>query len=152
LQVTDEHTGAAPSEIRDVSTSINRGQGPTGGCGTQSRSSCDDMGSVQVHFEPAFDSDGGDVGYRVELIAGTAPGYSLTESQGRVVLPAYRDETDGRAVLNFYWDDGDTDSQESLDFTITLTPVDAQGNEGPISDPIHIRDDGSGGCALGTQR
>ncbi len=48
------------------------------------------------------------------------------------------------------WNDGKTEEdQGSLDFTITVTAVDIDGNRGPASGPIPIRDPGrASGCAL----
>ena len=155
LEVANGRGGEAPSGIGDPSVTLSRGNGThASGCG-RSSTSCDDMGSFQVHFTLATDADSppNRVGYRIELVAGRAPGYSLAEYLGRVLVPnSYFDDPEGRGTLFFHWDDGDTDDQEDVDFTITLTPVDIDGNEGPVSDPIRIRDGGSDGCSVGERR
>ena len=155
LEVANGRGGEAPSGIADPSVTLSRGKGPrASGCG-RSSTSCDDMGSFQVHFTLATDADSAPnrVGYRVEVIAGAAPGYSLSEYEGRVLVTnSYFDDPEGRGTLFFHWDDGDTDDQEDIDVTITLTPVDIDGNEGPVSDPIRIRDDDGGACSVGERR
>jgi hypothetical protein len=124
LEVGDGDTGEAPSGIGDPSATVKRGQGPTGGCAQQS-SSCDDMGSFRVHFTAATDVDSSpkSVGYRVEVIAGMAPRYSLDEYLDGVLVPQFDADDGDAATLYFHWPDGDSDDQESIDFTITLTPV-----------------------------
>jgi hypothetical protein len=151
LEVGSDHAGEAPSGIGDPSATVHRGNGPdSSGCG-QSSTSCDDMGSVIVNFEVATDVDSTaeTVGYRVEVISGTAPGSSSTQFTDQVLVPSFHSDDDRIGTLYFHWVDGATDDQESVDFTITLTPVDANGNEGPTSDPIRIQDEGSSGCAVG---
>jgi hypothetical protein len=153
LEVGDDHAGEAPSGIAGPSATVHRGNGPDStGCGQSSSTSCDDMGSVILNFEVATDVDSTreSVGYRVEVIAGTAPGSSFSQSTDQVLVPSFHSDDEHIGTLYFHWDDGATDDQEGIDFTITLTPVDANGNEGPTSDPIRIQDEGSSsGCAVG---
>jgi hypothetical protein len=150
LLADGSHTGAAPGPAGDATYTVKRGQGPrSNGC-SQSLTSCDGDGQIGLHFRPSTDSESGpgDVGYRIEVVAGSAPA-----SIDIVTDPIVPTVAGNEATIYLDWDDGSTDDQESIDFSITLTPVDRNGNEGPTSAPIHVHDGGSGGgCAIERRR
>jgi hypothetical protein len=140
-------TGAAPGPVADISYSVQRGKGPTGGCGRSMATSCDDIGAITLHFTAATDADSKntEVGYRVSFVGKAPAGLTLPDAPS----PPYFEQDDDRdATVWLHWADGATDDQEHLDFTLTITPVDSHGNVGPTSAPIHVIDDGSGGCGL----
>ena len=139
--------GVAPPEASsELDFSIKRGQGPKdAGCWGISASSCDDLGFLEIRFTPPLDDNtpAESMGYRVTWKSGQLPNGMLAPPYSTVFAP------DG--LIRLYWDDGATDEQEPLDFTITLTAIDAAGNEGPPSKPLHIRDAGShppSGCGI----
>jgi len=130
-----------PEPPTDVSVMITRGpRADSGGCGNDRVStSCDGIGILQLQLnEPATDDQTApeNMGYLIEVIDGSLPrGLSI---------PA----TALRSTLVFSWMDDDTEGQEIIAFSVTLTPVDEAGNVGSASDPIRIYDPGSSeGCA-----
>lgn len=142
-------TGVAPGAVGRGSLEIKRGESGGGDCNGLS-DSCDDIGVITLTFEPAADEDSprSDVGYRVDVVDGKAP---FPESDIAEPRPGFDDGA--RSIIWFRWADGASDDQEPLDFSLTLTPVDRDGNFGPTSAPIHIRDGGGGcGCRLGARR
>lgn len=154
LNVESTGTGIAPGPIGEVSYTIQRGRGPKDeGCGKQSGTSCDDIGTLTLHFAPSADpdSDTSAVGYRLRVTGGALPpGLQLPSEPlvGMGVAP----QSEGTLFLT--WIDGASDDQESVDFSLTLTPVDADGNTGPTSPAVHVHDEGSsgGGCNVHRHR
>jgi hypothetical protein len=133
-----------PEPPTDVSVIVNRAfRTERGGCGNNLSSSCDGFANIQVVLNaPATDDQtaAANMGYRVEVVDGTPP--------GGVSIPAEAVRAMNGTELSFGWFDGDTEAQEVIAFSITLTPVDERGNTGPTSDPIRIYDPGSSeGCA-----
>jgi hypothetical protein len=147
LTVETSGNGERPGAIGDITYTVTRGKGPErNGC-EQSMTSCDDIGSVALHFAPSEDADSefGAVGYRIRVVGGTLPeGLELRSEP----LLAFQDGDEGDAAIGLPFVDGAHDDQESIAFTIRITPVDADGNEGPESDPILIRDEGGDGCGV----
>jgi hypothetical protein len=140
---TLDDTTLPDSAALDVSVLVQRAKSAQReGCST-SETSCDDVGSIQLLLnEPATDDQTSEenMGYQVDVVDGTLP--------GGLSLPA----TPVRALngtLFFHWLDDDTDAQEIVAFSVTLTPIDEAGNAGSPSDPIRIFDPGSAeGCAV----
>jgi MYXO-CTERM domain-containing protein len=150
LAIDGTHVGAAPGAVGEVTYTVTRGKGPKGsGCGSVSESSCDDIGGVALHFKASVDpdSDRRAVGYRVRLVSGVVPtGVPIIAEP---MLPFFDDAAATEATIYFHWSDGETDDQERIDFSITLTPVDANGNEGPTSPVVRVVNDGDGGgCSV----
>lgn len=131
-----------PQKVASAGVAIVRGRGPRGGCGSQTSTSCDDLGTVTLH--PTAPSDDrtapGDLGYLVKLVGGHLPEGATLPSDAVLADPS-------TGILVAGWTDGATDDQESIDFSVTLTAVDRGGNAGPESDPIRVQDSGRGsGC------
>jgi hypothetical protein len=139
---TTRQDNTPPEPPTDVSVIVNRAfRTESGGCG-ESDSSCDGFANIQVLLNaPATDDQtaAANMGYRVEVVDGTPPrGVSIPTEAVRAM---------NGTELFFGWFDGDTEAQEVIAFSITLTPVDERGNIGPTSDPIRIYDPGSSdGC------
>lgn len=136
-QVSD----SAPPGVPTVSVeSIRRGKGPeSSGC-SQSASSCDDVGSIDLLVSATDDQTSADsIGYRIELASGTLPsGLTLPSGAVRAI--------GGRLFL--IWLDGNTDQQEALSFSLSIRAVDLAGNVGQPA-TIQISDPGSGsGCTV----
>lgn len=135
---------APPSAIGSPTFTVRRGAAASDGCGTQG-DSCDDIGTITVHFPPATDdrTDAASMGYRVEVVRGAMPpDPTWPDSPVRT--------TDGRTIY-FHWIDGDTDDQELIDVTLAISAVDRAGNEGPPTE-LRIRDAGSSeGCSVATR-
>jgi hypothetical protein len=134
-----------PSVVATVGP-VYRGHGykQTGAC-SWSGDSCMDSGSFSINVKPTDDRTSPErMGYIVRLVDGNPPG--LAENQlGIAIRSSY---TDG-SMLVFYWDDGATDDQEPIDFTLEVTPIDLAGNEGePVL--VEVHDPGSGGCGAGS--
>ena len=118
-------TGSPPEAVGEFTYSVTRGKGPkSAGCNSQSASSCDDLGRLLLHFKPSTDpdSEATAVGYRLRLVAGSVPA-GLDVPREPLVA--------GGGMIQLLWIDGATDDQEEFDFSLTLTPVDANGNEDP---------------------
>ncbi len=136
-----------PARVEGTTVSVTRGHGRGGGCGHSSGSSCDDIGSVGFYVTaPADDrSDADHMGYWIALVGGTLP--------AGVELPAYAVRPYSDGALAFAWEDGATNDQEAVDFTVTISAVDEAGNQGPASEPIHVTDaGGSSGCSATAAR
>lgn len=152
LVVDSSKTGAAPGPIAGVTLTVQRGRGPRGSCGHSTATSCDDAGTIGLHFTAATDPDNGvkEVGYRISVTGSPPVGLDGLDAPQ---VGYFESGNDREATLWLHWSDGATDSQESIGFAVTLTPVDIHGNEGPPSAPIEIRDEGGGGgCAVGPWR
>jgi hypothetical protein len=112
---------------------VKRGQGPeSAGGGTQSRSTCDDLGWVIVGVAPYDDS----IGYEFELVDGHLPREHFSLADKPVTLEA-------AGEITMSWSDGDQDQQEAIDFALVAHPVDKWGRRGPASDPLRISHPGS---------
>lgn len=112
---------------------VRRGTGPQGGCGESYSTSCDDVGQIDVRVSPTPEN----VGYVLRKESGTLP-EGLVLPEGPITLDQ------GRVSLT--WIDEATDDQEEFDFTITVTPVDPEGEPGPTSEQLRIVDSGPAGC------
>jgi hypothetical protein len=148
LNVGATGMGAPPGPIGEVTYTVQRGKGPvSSGCGQSSASSCDDIGSITLDFAMSedADNDASEVGYRVRIVEGNPP-IDFMAPAGPLVARANGDGRQG--TLSLHWADGATDDQETIAFAVTLTPIDADGNEGPESDLISIRSEAAGGCVL----
>lgn len=128
--------------------SVRRGVGPEGaGCGQQVSSSCDDIGFIGIRLTPSADdlTPATGIGYKAFLVAGSPPGG--LRNLGETVLLA-SDNT-----WMFHWIDGNTDSQEAIDFTLVFVAVDAAGNESEPSMEIRIQHGGDeAGCTTKHRR
>jgi len=143
IDLTVDNGTVPPSAPSHISTEISRGVGPeTSGCGTQSASSCDGIGSISLRLSPSTDdrTPAEKLGYRTILVAGTPPWGSAVSD----VAVLMRGET-----LGFHWIDDADDDQEAFDFTVVIVAVDAAGNESDPSEEIRIRHGGRDpGCAV----
>jgi hypothetical protein len=121
----------APVEV-EVTPQVTRGVGPRG-LFSQSSTSCDDLGWLELDVAPALP----DQGLRVHLV----PGGVLPDG-----LSA--DSIDGTWAGNprFVWIDDATDDQEPFELTFELTPVNAAGLEGETFELV-VADAGGSGCA-----
>lgn len=125
---------------------IRRGVGPQGsGCNGSSTSSCDDIASIALHFTAPDDDQtaAADLGYEIAVVSGTAP-FQLDENAVLAMVDGVN------ATLWLYWSDEASDTQEPIEFSLTLQAVDSDGNLGAVSDPIMINDPGysDSGCAV----
>jgi hypothetical protein len=139
-QVNDTNPPSAPMVSLGK---ISRGKGPeTNGVGcTQTVSSCDDLGSIQLMVTATDDqTQPSQMGYMITLLGGNLPA-------GLLLPPtAVRARIDGS--LNLGWIDGASDDQESLSFTLEVRAVDLAGNTSPATSvPIHQTGSGDG-CSL----
>ena len=137
--LASDHT--PPTLSSQPGVTVSRGQGPRmDGCG-QSASSCDGVGSLAIDVQASDDLTPSDaIGYRLSLVAGKTP--------ASLILPAHpiRAQVAGRIIL--VWDDGATDDQEGLDFTLGVAPVDAAGNQG-LATSVRVQDPGHfAGCHI----
>ena len=119
--------------------SVRRGQGPTTNADcSQSASSCDDIGSIDIALSATDDQAATDkMGYQVEVVAGHLPD-GLALPTGPVLLMG------GHLYLR--WIDGATDDQEAVSFTLAIRAVDLAGNTSPPAN-VEVSDGGSG-CSL----
>jgi len=103
--------------------------------GSNSGSSCDDLGWVVIKIEEVDP----EVGYTVELTSGTAP-----KNLGQHLVPVIP-ENDG--TLTLAWSDEISDDQPPVDFTLRVTAIAPNGDPGPAHDVV-VSDPGSdGGCS-----
>jgi hypothetical protein len=132
-----------PSAIGETTYSVTRGRGPErSGC-SETSSSCDDIGGIQLYVSEVTDDRTSleKLGYRVEVVAGSLPGFSTPTTAVRAF--------NGNQLF-FHWIDDAEEEQESIDVTFRIRAVDLAGNEGPPRD-VRVRDDGrSDGCSLAT--
>ena len=115
-----------------LGVSVKRGRGPVCDADGCSFSTCDDIGAVTVELAPREARDPR-VGHELALSGGNPP-----EGMGQFsrLLSASGD------ALRLHWIDGDADEQEPLDFSVTVTEIDAFGNRGPDSVEVRVLDDG----------
>jgi hypothetical protein len=108
-------------------------------------SSCDDIASIGLHFTAPDDDQtaAADLGYKIAAVSGTVP-FQLDENAVLAMVDGVN------ASLWLYWSDDASDTQEPIEFSLTLQAVDSDGNLGPVSDPIVISDPGysDSGCAV----
>jgi len=135
-----------PEALAEMDVEVRRGRGPEqSGCGGHSSTSLDDLGWVLLTFAAPGDdrTPAEKMGYMVALTAGEPPeGMHFPSEPWR----AFSHEEG--AALQLSWVDGASDDQESVDFTVTVTPMDLAGNQGPAFE-VRIREGGSGefaGC------
>ena len=135
-QVSDTTPPSVPVAKVD---SVHRGQGPTTNANcSQSASSCDDIGSIDIALSATDDQSATDkMGYQVELVNGHLPD-GLALPTGPVLL------MEGRLYL--HWIDGATDDQEAISFTLAIRAMDLAGNTSPPTN-LEVSDGGSG-CSL----
>lgn len=127
----------APERIEATVKQITRGRGPTAGPdGTISMSSCDDIGTVVLAFEPEPKDD---------RTSADKLGYLLIHTGGELPSSFLLSDKPVRAQeeFRFYWIDGATDEQEPLEFAVSLVAIDLAGNKSEPSEPIWIRHPGS---------
>lgn len=131
-----------PTAPMDLSYEINRGVGgQQSGC-SQESTSCDDIGKIEIRLGTAQDdrTPVEAIGYRIELVSGQFPAGKLLPH-----LAVFAPE--GMIVAT--WADGATDEQEPIDFSITITAIDAAGNTSAPSEILRIHDEGnSPGCRV----
>ena len=133
MQATDQ----TPPTLPPVTVlHITRG---TGGdqCGF-SHGTCDANGVIALSA-PATDNvtAATSIGYRYTLEAGSLPQDFALPTDAR---EPYGDE------IFLRWTDGDTNSQESIDFTVRVVAIDLAGNES-APQSVRVIDD-RGGCAI----
>ena len=129
-QAIDRVAPARPTGVAAVQ--VKRGRGPAVGCaGSATASSCDDLGIITIEVEAADDRTPPDkIGYRLTLKAATLPpGLDLPTADLRPNIRS-RPDLSRPDQLMLAWVDGNTDSQEPIDFTITIAAVDLAGNAG----------------------
>jgi hypothetical protein len=137
----------APTAPTVTVVKIQRGKAPDtdfASC-SQSATSCDDLGSVDLQIAASDDQAPTDsLGYQLVLTSGQLPS-GMTLPTGTVRAMA------GHIYL--HWTDDATEDQEAVAFSLTLRAVDLAGNAGP-STTMDIRDAGSGdaGCGVGLRR
>lgn len=147
IDVIDEGAeGEPPGAIGSLEVAaVRRGSGPiSAGCGDQVSDSCDDGGVVILTLTPAVDPDSPpeEVGYRFTVTSGTPPPIPILDPEFPEASAMVARVEDGASRLELHWTDGSTDEQEPLRFALTLTPIDADGHEGPTTEPILIQDRG----------
>jgi hypothetical protein len=135
-QSTDTIAPAAPTV---TVAAIRRGKGPEGCSATD----CDDLGSIDIALTAEDDQvSAGKVGFQVELSDGNPPS-DLRLPSGPVLASG--------GHLYLHWNDGASDDQESISFTVSIRAVDLAGNTSPPT-TVRVSDGGSGGCSLGGRR
>jgi len=138
MQATDQ---VAPTLPPLSVARLQRGK-ETEGC--SSVNSCDGIGTLAIAGVATDDvTPATGIGYRFSVVAGALPpGFSLPA--GPTQIPISSDQI----WLN--WDDGRTNDQESIDFTLQLVAIDRAGNES-APQTLRVTDD-TGGCAVAGQR
>ena len=105
---------------------VGRGHESPGaeGCGGSGDPGCDAYGVVHIEINLASDDQTPSVkiGYRFTVASGTPPA-GLVFPENPVELPP------GETAFIFLWNDGATDRQEPVDFTLSIAAVDQAGNE-----------------------
>jgi hypothetical protein len=134
-----------PGPVTVTVSEISRGKGPDtnwASC-SQSASSCDDIGTVTLQVSAEDDQSPPDkLGYQLQLADGQLPsGLTLPTDAVRTLAGA----------LYLYWNDGASDDQEAISFSLAIRAVDLAGHLGPASTVV-IHDPGSGGCSLPARR
>jgi len=139
MQATDQ----VPPTLPPLSVaSLQRGKAQEG-C---SSNSCEGVGTLAIAGAATDDitPDYG-IGYRFSLVAGALPPYfSILLDQ-----PSQATVSEGKLWLN--WDDGATDDQETIDFTLRVIAIDKAGNES-APQTVRVTDDPGGACAIAPAR
>ena len=127
-----------PPPVTELKARVLRGRLP-GGCADEA-SSCDDLGFVNLTFEPPADPETppGLMGYIIVASDG-APPESLNLPDGPV-------RPDFGGQLSLVWNDRES-VRDALDFTLTVFPVDQVGNVGEGTD-VRVRDPETPSCRL----
>jgi len=138
LQAADQ---VAPVFSSVSVTDIKRGQGPQqSGCG-ESATSCDDIGIVTLVLHASDDTTSPEhIGYRLTLQSGTLPAGLMLPADA--VEPGFDDRT-----LLLVWIDGNSDDQESFDFTLRVVAIDLAGNES-AAQTVRVSDERGMACAV----
>ena len=139
MQATDQ---VPPTLPRLSIASLQRGKAQEG-CTVNS---CEGIGSLAIAGAATDDvtPDTG-IGYRFSLVAGALPpSFSILLDQ-----PSGATVSDGE--IWFHWDDGATDDQETIDFTLRVIAIDAAGNES-APQTVRVTDDPGGACAIAPAR
>lgn len=102
--------------------------------GNDTGSSCDDLGWIDLQIN----NEDTQVGYKVELIDGVAP-----KNLGVPQTPVSAIDSQ----ITLIWSDEPTEEQPALDFTLRVTAIAPNGDEGPFEDVV-VSDPGrDGGCS-----
>ena len=105
-----------------------------------SSNSCDGIGTLAIGGA-ATDDVTAAPGYRFSVVAGALPpSFSILLDQ-----PSQVTVSDGKIWLN--WDDGATDDQEPIDFTLKVVAIDKAGNES-APQTVRVSDDAGSACAV----
>ncbi len=123
----------SPPTIVVSSVAVKRGVGPVDeGCGSQSSTSCDDLGVVSLTLDGMQEQMG-----------------IVFETEGNVpkgLVPT--EPVAAEPELFLFFIDGATDEQEAVDFRLRITSVNAAGEMGATSEWIRVYHPGkSEGCA-----
>jgi len=99
------------------------------------------MGSLSIRGAATDDvSPPSGMGYRFTVVAGALPpGFTLPERPSKIYVE------DGELWLG--WDDGATDDQEDIDFTLSVVAIDGAGNES-APQTVRVSDHPGLGCAI----
>jgi hypothetical protein len=128
----------APRFISPPTLTVQRGA-RSGGCETPASGDCSDIGRIRIKL-PVLDDQtpAAECGFRLALVSGELP----------IGLPGHdmRTFSDGEIVLPF----PELSTEESLSFTLSVTPIDAAANLGETVTLSYATDDG--GCAVGGGR
>jgi hypothetical protein len=103
------------------------------------------MGSLGIRGAATDDvSPASGIGYRFNVVAGAIPsGFTLPVGPTKIYVE------DGE--IWFSWDDGATDDQEDIDFTLSVVALDTAGNES-APQMVTVSDHPGFGCAIARRR
>jgi len=113
-----------------------------GACGGNS---CEGIGTLAIGAAASDDlTPANGIGYQFVLVAGALPaGFTLPQGPSKVTI------SDDK--IWFAWDDGATDDQEDIDFTLSVVAIDAAGNES-APQTVRVSDHPGFGCAVARRR
>jgi len=152
-----------PPWFPDATFEVSVSRGENSMCGMNGGGDCTDFAYIRVSFPMALDVEAAEddehyqtgVGYRLQVLEGAAPEYAVPEApQG-----AWRDGDDARVEL--IWIERDGEQNEAFGFLLSITAVDAAGNESApvevwIEDPgrevSEIACEEPGGCGVMPRR
>jgi hypothetical protein len=137
MQATDQTPPTLPVL---AAAAIARGHAPRqDGC-APSAMSCDDVGTISFPAAATDDMTPPErIGYRLSLSSGTLP--------AGLTLPAGAIEQGAQPTIFIHWDDGATDNQDGIDFTLDIVAIDSAGNESAPR-TLRVSDDPGSGCAI----